>query len=211
MSEKDPWVSLVLSVISLHFSLKHSGIESIKSPPLLRWCIAIIWAVNNVILSLFHLFLLACSCNPAGTSGPVNECHPQTGNCQCLSHVTGRDCSYCEVGFFNLQPGVGCERYRDPLWSCGWCLWNRCNIWAHKLNLLLRYFPAFLRCKCNPIGSSSIACHPITGQCVCRAGVEGRLCDSCRAGFFGFSSRGCRGTGLYFRHRNSTVYHPLIL
>lgn len=120
MSEKDPWVSLVLSVISFHFSLKHSGIESIKSPPLLRWCIAIIWAVNNVILSLFYLFLLACSCNPAGTSGRTNECHPQTGNCQCLSHVTGRDCSHCEVGFFNLQPGVGCERYRHHLWNCGW-------------------------------------------------------------------------------------------
>lgn len=67
-----------------------------------------------------------------------------------------------------------------------------------KPNLLLtHYFPAFFfRCKCSPIGSSSIACHPITGQCVCRAGVEGRLCESCRVGFFGFSSRGCRGTGL---------------
>uniref|UniRef100_A0A3Q3GRZ6 Laminin EGF-like domain-containing protein n=1 Tax=Labrus bergylta TaxID=56723 RepID=A0A3Q3GRZ6_9LABR len=51
-------------------------------------------------------------------------------------------------------------------------------------------------CKCNPIGSTSVACHPITGQCVCNAGVEGRLCDSCRVGFFGFSSRGCRGTQL---------------
>ncbi|GLD65477.1 laminin subunit gamma-3, partial [Lates japonicus] len=59
-----------------------------------------------------------CSCNPAGTSGHVNECHPQTGNCQCLSHVTGRDCSYCEVGFFNLQPGVGCERCKcNPIGS----------------------------------------------------------------------------------------------
>ncbi|KAL6096645.1 lamc3 [Pungitius sinensis] len=98
-----------------------------------------------------------CSCNPGGTSGHVNECHPQTGECQCLGHVTGRDCGSCDVGFFNLQPGVGCER-----------------------------------CKCNPVGSPSVACHPTTGQCVCRAGVEGRLCGSCRVGFFGFSSRGCR-------------------
>uniref|UniRef100_A0A8C6SND2 Laminin, gamma 3 n=1 Tax=Neogobius melanostomus TaxID=47308 RepID=A0A8C6SND2_9GOBI len=82
-----------------------------------------------------------CRCHPGGTLGLVNECHPQTGDCLCLSHVTERDCSSCEVGFFNLQPGVGCER-----------------------------------CKCNPIGSSSPACNPATGQCV----------------FFGFSSRGCR-------------------
>uniref|UniRef100_A0A3Q3D6S8 Laminin EGF-like domain-containing protein n=1 Tax=Hippocampus comes TaxID=109280 RepID=A0A3Q3D6S8_HIPCM len=49
-------------------------------------------------------------------------------------------------------------------------------------------------CACHPVGSSSAACHPITGRCSCRAGVEGRLCDACRTGFFGFSSRGCRGT-----------------
>uniref|UniRef100_A0A672HJQ3 Laminin, gamma 3 n=1 Tax=Salarias fasciatus TaxID=181472 RepID=A0A672HJQ3_SALFA len=50
-----------------------------------------------------------CSCSPAGTAGRADECHPQTGNCLCLGHVTGRDCGRCEVGFFNLQPGIGCE------------------------------------------------------------------------------------------------------
>uniref|UniRef100_A0A3B3X3W9 Laminin, gamma 3 n=1 Tax=Poecilia mexicana TaxID=48701 RepID=A0A3B3X3W9_9TELE len=98
-----------------------------------------------------------CRCSAAGTSGPVDECHPATGNCRCLAHVTGRDCSHCEVGFFDLQPGIGCER-----------------------------------CKCNPVGSLSMACHPATGECLCRAGVEGTLCGSCRVGFFGFSSQGCR-------------------
>ena len=111
-----------------------------------------------------------------------------------------------------LQPPTRCR-----LWEVLKIAWvdllNRFNNSAYKLNLLLGFFflplpsflPSFLRCKCNPIGSSSIACHPITGQCVCRAGVEGRLCDSCRAGFFGFSSRGCRGTGLYFRHRKCST------
>uniref|UniRef100_A0A3P9QE66 Laminin, gamma 3 n=1 Tax=Poecilia reticulata TaxID=8081 RepID=A0A3P9QE66_POERE len=99
----------------------------------------------------------ACRCSAAGTSGPVDECHPATGNCRCLAHVTGRDCSHCEVGFFDLQPGIGCER-----------------------------------CKCNPVGSLSMACHPATGECLCRAGVDGTLCGSCRVGFFGFSSQGCR-------------------
>ncbi|KAK7896102.1 hypothetical protein WMY93_021427 [Mugilogobius chulae] len=59
-----------------------------------------------------------CRCNPGGTFGLVNECHPQTGDCLCLSHVTGRDCSSCEVGFFNLQPGLGCERCKcNPIGS----------------------------------------------------------------------------------------------
>lgn len=69
----------------------------------------------------------------------------------------------------------------------------------------MTYSPAFLRCTCNPIGSSSIACHPITGQCVCHAGVEGRLCGSCRVGFFGFSSRGCRGKGPHLGHHTCTI------
>lgn len=56
--------------------------------------------------------------------------------------------------------------------------------------------PDSFRCRCNPIGSSSEACHPLTGHCVCHPGVEGTLCDSCRVGFFGFSSHGCRGAGL---------------
>lgn len=60
---------------------------------------------------------------------------------------------------------------------------------------LVSFLP-FDRCQCNPVGSSSPACHPVTGQCVCRAGVEGSLCDTCRTGFFGFSSRGCRGMAL---------------
>ena len=46
---------------------------------------------------------------------------------------------------------------------------------------------------------------------MCRTGVEGRLCDFCRVGFFGFSSQGCRGTGLNSRHHHCTLYHPLIL
>lgn len=90
-------------------------------------------------MTLFHLCSLACSCNPAGTSGHANECHSQTGNCRCLSHVTGRDCSYCEVGFFNLQPGLGCERYTCPWSSCVHGNDNR----AHKLNVLLRYCFSF--------------------------------------------------------------------
>ena len=115
MSRRDPRVSPVPSVIFFHFSFKHCGIKSIKKSSTTRWCIAEIWAVNCdiftvLIIRFLYLFPPACGCSAAGTSAHVNECHPQTGSCQCLGHVTGRDCSYCEVGFFNLQPGVGCER-----------------------------------------------------------------------------------------------------
>lgn len=52
----------------------------------------------------------ACHCNPEGTAGSPEDCHPSTGQCLCLDHVSGRDCTYCQMGYFNLKPGVGCER-----------------------------------------------------------------------------------------------------
>ncbi|KAJ3605897.1 hypothetical protein NHX12_027940, partial [Muraenolepis orangiensis] len=55
-----------------------------------------------------HLLTGRClNSSPAGTSGPVTPCHPDTGHC--LPHVSRRDCSSCQVGFFDLRPG---------LWSC---------------------------------------------------------------------------------------------
>lgn len=48
-------------------------------------------------------------------------------------------------------------------------------------------------CKCHPLGSQENQCHPRTGQCPCRPGVEGQACDRCQPGFFGFSAKGCRG------------------
>uniref|UniRef100_A0A8P4KP52 Laminin, gamma 3 n=1 Tax=Dicentrarchus labrax TaxID=13489 RepID=A0A8P4KP52_DICLA len=118
-----------------------------------------------------------CDCNGNVDFNAVGICDHITGRCvKCLGHTEGDHCQRCRRGFYgdalNQTVGQKCKPY--------------------KLNPLLKYFPVFLRCKCNPIGSASVVCHPITGQCVCRAGVEGRLCDSCRAGFFGFSSRGCR-------------------
>lgn len=52
----------------------------------------------------------ACHCNPYGTVNQQTSCNQVTGQCECLSHVTERDCSACEPGFFNLQSGRGCER-----------------------------------------------------------------------------------------------------
>lgn len=115
-----------------------------------------------------------------------------------------------------------CDRARLRLLR-GWILQPPARRWMREVILLLFgffffkldslfYNPELLfcsfpfdRCQCNPIGSASKACHPTTGQCVCRAGVEGTLCDSCRLGFFGFSSRGCRGTGL--RPPSSASFH----
>lgn len=57
----------------------------------------------------FLLLPPACSCNLGGS---VSEpCDPATGQCSCLPHVTGRDCGRCSPGFYDLQPGKGCQRW----------------------------------------------------------------------------------------------------
>lgn len=54
-------------------------------------------------------------------------------------------------------------------------------------------FLPYHSCACHPLGSRESQCHPETGQCPCRPGVEGQACDRCQPGFFGFSVKGCRG------------------
>lgn len=138
-----------------------------------------------------------CSCNPGGTSsGHVNECHPLTGNCQCLGHVTRRDCSYCEVGFFNLQPGVGCERCRcNPIGSSstachpitGQCV-CRAGVEGRLCDSCRVGFFGFSSrgcraCNCDPMGSISMQCHS-NGTCHCRQGFVGYKCDKCELNYF---------------------------
>uniref|UniRef100_A0A2K5IPC5 Agrin n=1 Tax=Colobus angolensis palliatus TaxID=336983 RepID=A0A2K5IPC5_COLAP len=41
-------------------------------------------------------------------------------------------------------------------------------------------------CQCNPHGSYSGTCDPVTGQCSCRPGVGGLRCDRCEPGFWNF-------------------------
>nr|XP_040053897.1 laminin subunit gamma-3 isoform X2 [Gasterosteus aculeatus aculeatus] len=137
-----------------------------------------------------------CSCNPKGTSGRVNECHPQTGECQCLGHVTGRDCSSCDGGFFNLQPGVGCERCKcNPIGSAsaachpstGQCV---CRAGVEGVlcdSCRVGFFGFSSRgcraCNCDPMGSVSMQCHG-NGTCHCRQGFVGYKCDKCEMNYF---------------------------
>ncbi|XP_013862069.1 laminin subunit gamma-3 [Austrofundulus limnaeus] len=137
-----------------------------------------------------------CSCSSAGTSGHVNECHPQTGNCLCLSHVTGRDCSHCIVGFFNLQPGLGCERCQcNPIGSLsmachpatGACL-CRAGVEGQLCDSCrFGFFGFSMRgcraCNCDPMGSASMQCHS-NGTCLCRQGFVGHKCDKCELNYF---------------------------
>ncbi|XP_071011165.1 laminin subunit gamma-3-like [Oncorhynchus clarkii lewisi] len=137
-----------------------------------------------------------CGCSPAGTSGSLEDCDPQTGSCLCLSHVTGRDCGQCEVGFFNLQSGVGCERCTcNPIGSSsmachqitGQCV-CRLGLEGRLCSTCRMGFYGFSSrgcraCNCDPMGSSSMQCHT-NGTCPCRQGFVGYKCDQCELNYF---------------------------
>uniref|UniRef100_A0A8C5G955 Laminin, gamma 3 n=1 Tax=Gouania willdenowi TaxID=441366 RepID=A0A8C5G955_GOUWI len=137
-----------------------------------------------------------CSCNPAGTAGHVNDCHPLTGNCHCLSHVTGRDCGNCDVGFFDLKPGVGCDMCKCNLigsssMAChpitGQCV-CRAGVEGRLCESCRVGFFGFSSrgcraCNCDPMGSVSMQCHG-NGTCLCRQGFVGYKCDKCEINYF---------------------------
>ncbi|WAR30636.1 LAMC1-like protein [Mya arenaria] len=134
----------------------------------------------------------SCNCYPPGTSTVgVLSCNPETGNCPCLPNVLGRQCDECEVGYWNLESGQGCEACDcDPIGSLN----NTCNlgtgqckckpgVTGRKCDQCDRFYYGFSiigcsACNCDPEGSVDMQCDDY-GNCPCVDGVEGKRCDRC--------------------------------
>ncbi|XP_039620329.1 laminin subunit gamma-3 [Polypterus senegalus] len=137
-----------------------------------------------------------CNCSSAGSITLERGCHLETGQCPCLNLVAGRDCGQCEMGSFNLQPGIGCQRCNCSLIgslspAChpisGQC---QCQpgVEGLKCTVCRRGFFSFSSrgcraCNCSPMGSVIMQCHN-NGTCVCRQGFTGYKCDQCQVNFF---------------------------
>ncbi|KAK2503340.1 hypothetical protein MC885_013915, partial [Smutsia gigantea] len=124
----------------------------------------------------------ACNCNPYGTVKQQSSCNPVTGQCECLPHVTGRDCGVCDPGFYNLQSGQGCQRCDcHALGSTN----GQCDIHTGQCECQpgitgqrcehceVNHFgfgPKGCKpCDCHPEGSLSLQCKD-DGRCECKEG-----------------------------------------
>ncbi|KAJ0012238.1 hypothetical protein NQD34_013213 [Periophthalmus magnuspinnatus] len=146
-----------------------------------------------------------CACFPFGTVDQQTSCSQVTGQCLCLPNVTGRDCSACEPGFYNLHSGKGCERCNcNPIGSTnGQCdvVSGQCECQPGVTGLQCQQcevnFFGFSSsgckpCDCDPEGSLSGQCKE-DGRCECKPGFVGARCDMCEENYFyNRSAPGCQ-------------------
>ncbi|XP_062938423.1 laminin subunit gamma-3 [Cynocephalus volans] len=139
---------------------------------------------------------MPCSCNPGGSVSEQTPCDPLTGQCPCLPHVTRRDCSSCSPGFYNLQPGRGCQSCKCHLLGSqddqchpktGQCS-CRPGVTGQTCDRCQPGFFGFSikgcrACRCSPLGATSAQCRE-NSTCVCKPGFTGYKCDRCRDNFF---------------------------
>uniref|UniRef100_A0A8C7W261 Laminin, gamma 1 n=1 Tax=Oncorhynchus mykiss TaxID=8022 RepID=A0A8C7W261_ONCMY len=142
---------------------------------------------------ILHGFLLQTSCLQV------------TGQCQCFPHVTNRDCSACQPGFFNLRSGTGCEQCNcNSIGSTN----GQCDIGSGQCECQpgvtgqrcerceVNFFGFGLSgckpCDCDPEGSSTAQCKE-DGRCACLPGFVGARCDMCEENYFyNRSTPGCQ-------------------
>lgn len=159
-----------------------------------------------------------CVCNNLGTDPKHrHECHPLTGQCNCLPHVEALDCGKCKPGYFNISSGLGCQACAcDPMGS----LSQTCNEFDGKCDChsgysglkcnecpLGQYGDPKIRCQscnCNRDGSLDQTCDTKSGQCKCRTGIRGDKCDRCARGYHGRFPN-CESCGECWEHWNKAI------
>ncbi|XP_065186416.1 laminin subunit alpha-2-like [Sycon ciliatum] len=84
-----------------------------------------------------------------------------------------------------------CQNHRiSQLTSCEQAFDPRCE--SITFTTMMDLWESALPCTCDGVGSSNNTCKQYGGQCFCQPNVQGRTCDECVPGFFGFSNTGCQ-------------------
>ncbi|KAK7153113.1 hypothetical protein R3I93_011118 [Phoxinus phoxinus] len=151
-----------------------------------------------------------CECHSAGTANGSLECEPIGGQCKCKRHVSGRQCNQCQHGFYKLQSALadGCRGCNcntagtvQPDITCHQdsgqcqCKANVIGLTCDRCNYGFKFLNGTdpngcVPCSCDPRGSLNQFCNPFTGQCECKHGVRGLLCDTCIPHFYGLNGSG---------------------
>ncbi|KAM4688464.1 laminin subunit alpha-1 [Discoglossus pictus] len=147
---------------------------------------------------------LIAPCVPCQCSNHSETCDPDTGKCMsCRDNTAGHHCHICAPGYYGKVTGsiadcslCACPKGNSQSFSptcvldgindfrCDACLpgyegkhCERCSLGYYGNPIKLD--GTCQRCDCNPSGSLNNNCDRLTGQCVCKQGVTGHLCDTC--------------------------------
>ena len=115
------------------------------------------------------IFSIECECDSEGAVD--NNCHKETGTCECKSNVGGDDCSSCIA-----------KHYGFPACHCKFSF-------VFFSRPALNYFLS-KACDCDSEGARSQNCDAILGHCDCIDNVVGDSCDTCEHAYYGFPT--CR-------------------
>ncbi|MEE6464431.1 hypothetical protein FKM82_006256 [Ascaphus truei] len=147
---------------------------------------------------------LIASCVPCQCSNHSEICDPETGKCMsCRDHTAGHRCHICAPGYYGKVTGsiadcslCACPKGNTQSFSpscvlegisdfrCDACLPGYEGKYCERCSLGYHGNPSkpggdCQKCDCNPSGSLNNHCDRLTGQCICKQGTTGRLCDTC--------------------------------
>uniref|UniRef100_A0A671SZR7 Basement membrane-specific heparan sulfate proteoglycan core protein n=1 Tax=Sinocyclocheilus anshuiensis TaxID=1608454 RepID=A0A671SZR7_9TELE len=156
-----------------------------------------------------HFSFQEGGCTPCQCAHVGNNCDANTGQCICPPNTVGERCDKCAPNHWGhyISSGCklcGCNALGSVAQQCnvntGCCMCHeqfrgeKCD----ECKLGYRDFPQCISCQCSVAGSSLdtcdaesglCACADRSGQCSCKANVEGVKCDRCKMGSFGLSHR----------------------
>ncbi|KAM4704989.1 laminin subunit alpha-1 [Rhinophrynus dorsalis] len=147
---------------------------------------------------------LIARCVPCQCSNHSEICDSETGKCMdCRDNTAGDHCHVCASGYYGNVTGsiadcslCACPKGNTQSFSptcvlegindfrCDACLPGYEGRYCEKCSIGYHGNPSepggsCQKCDCNPSGSLNNHCDRLTGQCVCKPGVIGRLCDTC--------------------------------
>ncbi|XP_019328886.1 PREDICTED: laminin subunit alpha-1 [Aptenodytes forsteri] len=147
---------------------------------------------------------LIAPCVPCQCNNHSETCDPETGKClNCRDNTVGDYCSTCAPGYYGKVIGsvndcslCACPRANPVSFSptcvlkgvqdyyCDACLPGYEGQYCERCSLGYYGDPQLPGgschlCQCNPSGSVHVNCDRATGQCLCKQGVTGQLCEEC--------------------------------
>uniref|UniRef100_A0A8B9LLR2 Basement membrane-specific heparan sulfate proteoglycan core protein n=1 Tax=Astyanax mexicanus TaxID=7994 RepID=A0A8B9LLR2_ASTMX len=146
-------------------------------------------------------------CTPCQCAHVGNNCDSTTGQCICPPNTIGERCDRCAPNHWGYDITTGCKpcgcnvlgsvsQQCNMNTGCCTCQERFVGEKCTECKLGFRDFPQCMSCDCTLAGSTAdtcdsdsglCACADRTGQCSCKANVEGVRCSSCKAGTFGLS------------------------